>query len=206
MSIVFQALPTFTAWESHKDQWGSCQRCPIGCTAKTHVLGRGKLPCEVLFIGEAPGPTEDTLGDPFVGKSGKTLNRLINETSRHFRPYSYFITNSLACYPIKEDDYEDSTHASFRAPTKEEQSNCYDRIVQVLTIASPRKLVYVGKAAGNLEKLLKTDKATWDLLVPDQRILIFHPSYINRRGGVNSVEYKRTMGNLVKFLKGDANG
>ena len=198
--ITFRDEPHRNSWNDHQSQWGHCSRCPIGDSCRNHVLGRGKLPCEVLLIGEAPGPAEDTLGEPFVGRSGKLLNTLLAEVARNFRPFSYFITNTLACFPAEDHHTEGS---SFRAPTKEEQANCYDRLVQVLFLATPRKLIYVGKSAAELEKLFKKDKTTWDLLVPDQRLLILHPSYINRRGGVRSVEFKRTMSDLVKFLKGE---
>ena len=63
MKLITVGLGTKRALDQHRQEWAKCQKCEIGAIAFKHVLGRGRLPCDVLFLGEAPGKSEDVLGD-----------------------------------------------------------------------------------------------------------------------------------------------
>lgn len=177
--------------------WEGCKLCPIGESCLNHVFGRGKLPAEVLFIGEAPGPQEDSHGYPFVGRSGELLDVMIRDSFRMFRPYSYFITNTILCFPADEDD-----PTKFRPPVEDEVRNCLPRLTAQLDIVRPDKIVLVGKVAAKIEGLVKKYNPAWWDLSPwfDRVVDIWHPSYILRQGGVRSLAYKQARQKLVDFL------
>jgi len=162
-----------------------------------HVFGRGKLPAEVLFIGEAPGPQEDSHGYPFVGRSGELLETMIRDTYQLFRHYSYFVTNTILCFPADEND-----PTKFRPPVEEEIRNCLPRLTAQLDLVRPDKVVFVGKVAAKLPGLIRKYNPAWWDLTPwfDRTVDIWHPSYILRNGGVRSLEYKKARQKLVDFL------
>src|SRR4051812_28157858 len=98
-----------TTWLQHVQRWKDCQRCPLGqqrgriCLTRACKAGDqpgaygGRLPCDVLFIGEAPGSSEDALGLPFVGPAGDLLDQI---KQRALPPEtSCAFTNLVACYP-----------------------------------------------------------------------------------------------------------
>jgi uracil-DNA glycosylase len=88
-----------------------CQRCSL-CQGRANVVGpSGDLSSRLVFVGEAPGATEDRLGKPFVGKAGKMLDRLLAENG--LPRESIMITNTVKCRPPNN-----------RRPTKEEVGCC----------------------------------------------------------------------------------
>lgn len=67
------------SFQEHRRKWNDCQRCRL-CEGRTNVvLARGRVPCDVLFIGEAPGVSEDILNKPFVGPAGKLLDSIVEK-------------------------------------------------------------------------------------------------------------------------------
>lgn len=66
-------------YSAHVERWKSCQRCALGRTRDKIVLAKGRLPCDVLFVGEAPGESEDVIGLPFVGPAGRLLDEMIRD-------------------------------------------------------------------------------------------------------------------------------
>lgn len=64
-------------WLAHVGKWKDCQRCPLGRQRHRICLARGDVPCDVLFIGEAPGASEDAIGLPFVGPAGDLLESIL---------------------------------------------------------------------------------------------------------------------------------
>jgi len=75
----------------------SCQKCPLGATRTNAVPGQGNLNAKVMFIGEAPGATEDAQGIPFCGKAGGVLDELLAIAG--LKREEIFIGNILKCRP-----------------------------------------------------------------------------------------------------------
>ena len=88
-------------WRQHWENWVECDRCPLHKTRRNVVLVRGQLPCELLFIGGAPGESEDSLGYPFVGSAGEEFERIMTEALGD-RKIRYAVTNIIACAPYAE--------------------------------------------------------------------------------------------------------
>lgn len=152
-----------------------CYNCGLSKTRKSQVVARGRLPCDVLFVGEAPGRSEDLLGKPFCGPAGRVLDKLIGEIGFE----SYAITNAVQCYPT---DSEGNT----REPSKDEVAACMENFKRVLDKARPKQTVLLGKVAN---KYLRK-------YVPNPTH-VYHPAYLLRRG-LDSYEYMTTLNQLTE--------
>lgn len=124
-------------WAKHVAKWKNCQLCPLGKQRDRIVLARGTLPCDVLFIGEAPGASEDALGQPFVGPAGDRLNKIIE---RALPPtISYALTNLNCCFPREAKMFSDN-----HQPTPNEIRACRPRLFEFINMAQPALIVCVG--------------------------------------------------------------
>lgn len=142
---------------AHVADWRNCTKCEIGKRAHSHVFARGTLPCDILFIGEAPGKTENLTGWPFVGKAGKLLDAWVGYAQNQLRPamlpllpeneqppaevFTYAITNTVLCRPC------DGVGMPNREPTGQEKGNCSSRLAAFIAIAKPKALITVGRHA-----------------------------------------------------------
>lgn len=118
-----------------KQHYFQCQKCPHLCQSRTQVVfGSGNPQAQILFIGEAPGASEDKQGIPFCGMSGKILNELLQTIN--LSREDIFITNTILCRPENN-----------RNPKPEEVENCRDRLDQVIRIMQPKVIVTIGNFA-----------------------------------------------------------
>src|SRR5512144_2296652 len=83
--------------ESLDGQICTCMKCPLGQTRTNFVFGVGNPSAEVMFIGEAPGADEDAQGEPFVGRAGQLLNKIIEAVQ--MKREDVYICNILKCRP-----------------------------------------------------------------------------------------------------------
>ena len=167
-------------------EWMDCKRCPLHKTARMHVLYRGAIPADVLFVGEAPGRTEDKLGKPFIGRSGQLLTTAIQRLGLT----SYCITNIVCCIPLTDE-------GEIRPPSREEAASCEPHLSQIVDLCKPRLIALLGNEP---KKFFHTS------LVPEgvSMVQLRHPAYVLRRGGLNSVEFKRFLETLSQSLKAAA--
>lgn len=135
-----------TPYEAHKKRWLKCTRCPLHETRSRVVLVRGKLPCDVLLVGEAPGQSEDALGKPFVGPAGKLLDRMIEDAGGNVQRIRLAFTNVVACIPYDEEGKKTSE------PPEVAVRRCRSRLEELIAIARPSWVLGVGLVA---EKQLK---------------------------------------------------
>jgi uracil-DNA glycosylase family 4 len=133
-----------TPWQAHQRRWENCQLCKLADTRRHVVLARGRIPCDVLFVGEAPGLSEDVLGQPFVGPAGQLLDQII-QTALSGREYRIAFTNIVACLPTGEEGLKAGE------PERECIKACAPRLQQFVNLCDPRLIVTVGAlAAKNL--------------------------------------------------------
>lgn len=183
------------AWYRHRKKWRDCQRCPLGEQAQNHVFARGTLPCKILFVGEAPGESEDIIGKPFVGPSGIMLEKLIarievngqwkNGRIKHFPTYA--ITNTLCCFPQRM--------GRSRPPEKSELAACQNRLVEFIKLSEAKAFVALGPTATSvlIDILGKSDELTGPVLT------LKHPSYLLRSG--RETEKARFVVSLIDWIK-----
>lgn len=164
----------------YRDKWNRCQRCPLHKGARRHVVYRGSVPAEILFVGEAPGKTEDKLGRPFVGQAGCIFKEMVRDLCLA----RYCVTNVVCCIPWLNPARR-GERDPLRVPTPQEAAACFPHLEELVALCRPKLLVALGNEADRcLGPLRKGEYAYVKLL---------HPSYINRRGGVGTFEYKNTL-------------
>ena len=111
------------------------------CEGATHIcFARGSIPADVLFIGEAPGESENVLGVPFIGPAGKLLDRIINKGVP--KNLTCALTNLVGCIPR---DVSSGNKAS--EPLPEEVRSCLPRLKEFVGIVKPRLVIAVGELA-----------------------------------------------------------
>lgn len=166
-------------YERFERRWNQCNKCPLYINAHNYVFFRGRLPCDILLIGEAPGTTEDLLGFPFIGQSGKLLDELVAHATNYYwesyaktakrkHPIRIAIANTVCCIPLTEQ-------RSIRPPTPKEVSSCSPRLEEFVGIASPKAIVAVGAVA---HKLLRNHP----ILKAREYLHVHHPAYLLRKG------------------------
>lgn len=130
-------------WQLHVEKWRDCSECTL-CTQRNRiVLGRGQVPADVVFVGEAPGDSEDVIGQPFVGPAGKLLDEVIRlAVAGRERTLRLAFTNLVCCFP-KEAKQTDN-----HQPAYEEIKACAPRLGEFIeVVARPEMVVCVGDLA-----------------------------------------------------------
>lgn len=125
-----------TPFELHVKDWDNCQRCELSRKRTRVVLCRGELPCDILFIGEAPGESENTLGRPFVGPAGKLLDSIVEKAIGDTRRIAF--TNLVGCIPREENAKKASE------PDGDAIQACSPRVIDLVKIGTPKLIVTVG--------------------------------------------------------------
>jgi uracil-DNA glycosylase len=124
-----------------KERADACLKCSsLAQSRKNVVFGVGSVNADLMFVGEAPGMDEDTAGEPFVGKAGQLLTRII-ETMGLNREVVY-IGNVLKCRP----DTPGRRYGN-RKPTPEEMATCRPYLMEQIRIIRPKVLVALGATA-----------------------------------------------------------
>jgi len=134
----------------------TCQKCPLGKTRTRFVFGVGNPKAEIIFIGEAPGRDEDLQGEPFVGRAGKLLDKMLTEVG--LRREEVYIANILKCRPPNNRDPEPS-----------EAEECEPYLLMQIKLIKPKVICCLGRIAA--QRLLQTNAT---LGAMRERIYDFH--------------------------------
>jgi DNA polymerase len=165
----------FTSFEALRDAALGCTACGLSETRTQVVFGVGDPHADLLFVGEGPGEQEDLRGEPFVGRAGQLLTRLIEDIGLS-RPEVY-ITNVVKCRPPGNRD-----------PLPVEIETCRPYLEAQLAFISPSVVVTLGNFATKL--LLSTKEGITKVRGREQPfregaviIPVLHPSAVLRSGG-----------------------
>ncbi len=120
-----------------------CTACGLCSTRTNVVFGVGADNAEVMFIGEGPGENEDLTGEPFVGRGGKLLDKMLTAVDLD-RNKNIYIANIVKCRPPKNRD-----------PLPEEQEQCIKWLRKQFVILRPKIIVCLGRIAA--AKIIKPD-------------------------------------------------
>ena len=148
----------FNNWEELKNACASCQKCELCQTRTNVVVGVGTPDAEVMFIGEGPGENEDLQGEPFVGRAGKLLDKMLTAVDLD-RNKNIYIANIVKCRPPKNRD-----------PKPEEQEMCIDWLRNQVKLIRPKIIVCLGRIAA--ARIIK----------PDIKITKEHGQFIEKNG------------------------
>ncbi len=117
-----------------EEELSGCMKCPLGSTRKNIVFGEGNSEAGILVVGEGPGATEDETGRPFVGRSGKLLDKIL--ASIDLNRENLFIANIVKCRPPNN-----------RAPSSSESEICSKFLEQQIEIMKPGVIIALGASA-----------------------------------------------------------
>lgn len=162
----------------------ACVKCEHLAASRKHVVfGVGNLNAELMFVGEAPGADEDEQGEPFVGKAGQLLTKII-ETMGLQRGEVY-IGNILKCRPDTPGQ-----SAGNRKPTPEEMQTCIPWLHEQIDLIQPKVLVALGATAveGLLGKTIGITKlrGTWKTYRGIPLMPTYHPAYLLRNQALHT--------------------
>jgi uracil-DNA glycosylase family 4 len=111
-----------------------CPLCKLAMTRKNAVPGEGQLSAKIMFIGEAPGRSEDEEGRPFVGAAGRILNDLLKKVG--IERSQVFITNIVKCRPPNN-----------RVPKEDELNACRPYLDRQIALIKPEVICILGRTA-----------------------------------------------------------
>ena len=151
---------------------GDCTRCKLCSTRTNIVFGVGNPNADLMFVGEAPGADEDEQGEPFVGRAGQLLTKIIEAMG--FERSDVYIANILKCRPPNN-----------RPPEPDEVATCEPFLFKQIDSIKPKVIVALGTHAAHT--LLKIDTPISKIRgqVLDYRgdvkvVPTFHPAYLLR--------------------------
>ena len=166
--------------ESLRERLESYEDCALKATAMNTVFGTGPADADLMVIGEAPGEEEDRKGEPFVGPSGRLLDRMLSAIG--LDRGQVYITNTLYWRPPGN-----------RTPTAQEIQACAPFLRRQLALVAPKVLMMVGGAAAKTllqrsEGIMRL-RGRWHTLEvpgldrPVHAIATYHPAYLLRSPG-----------------------
>lgn len=154
------------------EQVAQCQKCPELASTRTQtVFGVGNPTAKIMFIGEAPGADEDKQGEPFVGRAGKLLDKIIEACQ--LKRSEIYIANILRCRPPGN-----------RNPSDQEAANCRGFLDAQIEIVDPDYIVCWGSVAA--KKLLESElpigkmRGRFYEYGRARVVCTYHPSYLLR--------------------------
>ena len=158
-----------------------CIKCAhLASSRKNVVFGVGDIHSRLMFVGEAPGADEDERGEPFVGKAGELLTKIM--AAMGLSRSDVYIANILKCRP-------DTPGQSFgnRKPTPEEMNTCLPWLQSQIDIIQPKVMVALGATAmegltGKNALGITRLRGQWQVYRGIPLMPTYHPSYVIRQG------------------------
>lgn len=179
-----------TDWDGLQREVSQCRACQL-CESRTQtVFGIGNQQADLLIVGEAPGANEDLQGEPFVGRAGKLLDKMLQAIG--LDRSQVYIANVLKCRP-----------PSNRDPLPEEIRQCTPFLEQQVALLQPKIILAVGKVAAHY--LLETNASLASMRQQEHRFretsiplfVSYHPAYLLRKPSDKPKAYA----DLLKILE-----
>ena len=170
-SLDIAIQPQYPSLEAHREAICTCQRCPLGKTRNKFVYGVGSPTSEIMFVGEAPGAEEDRLGEPFVGRAGQLLDRIL--VAMGLTRSQVYIANVLKCRPPENRD-----------PAPDEMEQCFPHLREQVRILKPKIICALGRIAA--QSMLRTSaplgklRGQWHTYENTPMMVTYHPAALLR--------------------------
>lgn len=177
----------FRSLSGHNKAICECQLCPLGATRTNFVYGVGNPKAGVMFIGEAPGRDEDLKGEPFVGRAGQLLDKIL--AAIDFKREDIYIANILKCRPPNNRD-----------PQPDEMLQCMPYLLEQIRLIKPKIICALGRISA--QALLQTStplgklRKQWHDFNGIPFIVTYHPAALLR-----FQNYKRDTWEDVQMLR-----
>jgi len=162
---------TYTSLKSHYEAICNCQKCSLGATRNKFVYGVGNVNADVMFIGEGPGAKEDELGEPFVGRAGQLLDKIL--AAIEFNRDNVYIANIVKCRPPGNRD-----------PQPDEMEACFPYLNEQIRLIKPKLICCLGRIAA--QAILQTNtplaklRNVWHEYQGVETLVTYHPAALLR--------------------------
>jgi DNA polymerase len=162
---------------------GSCTRCPLHEGRKRSVFARGNPDAKVMFVGEAPSTNDDETGQPFTGRAGGLLDRMI--AAMGLGAEDFCLVTLCRCHTPKN-----------RTPTDEEMAACAPYLHEQIALVQPRVIVALGATATkgllNSKLGIKALRGHWKLYNGEIPVMpTYHPAFLLRETEAGNLNAKR---------------
>lgn len=148
----------FNNWEELRENCLNCRKCGLCETRTNVVVGVGNPHAKIMFIGEGPGENEDLQGEPFVGRGGQLLDKMLAAVDLD-RKTNIYIANIVKCRPPKNRD-----------PLPDEQEACIQWLRNQVALIRPKIIVCLGRIAA------------MRIMKPDIKITREHGQFFEKNG------------------------
>jgi DNA polymerase len=169
----------------------ACVKCrELAQRRRNVVFGVGNPRAELMFIGEAPGRDEDLEGEPFVGRAGELLTRIVQAMG--LKRSEVYIANVLKCRPPEN-----------RAPLPDEVANCLPYLLSQIEMIQPKVIVALGatamKALLDVQLGITKIRGNWYSFRDIPMMPTFHPAYLLRNPDAKKAVWKDMQAVLAKL-------
>ena len=180
---VILTTPALDGWEDIVASIHACQACELSANCTQKVPGVGDNKARLMIIGEGPGHDEDIRGEPFVGRSGQLLDRMLAAIG--IAREQVFITNIVKCRPPNNRD-----------PRPEEARHCRRFLQAQIEHIAPRVILSVGRVSAH--NLLDSKAPVGKLIKQMHRLpgtdipvkVTYHPAYLLRNPSAKSIAWQ----------------
>ncbi|HEY6070449.1 MAG TPA: uracil-DNA glycosylase [Chthoniobacterales bacterium] len=175
----------------------ACVKCPNLANSRTQtVFGVGNPDADLMFVGEAPGADEDAQGEPFVGRAGQLLTKIIKAMG--FAREEVYIANVLKCRP----DTPGTSYGN-RPPTPSEMQTCRPYLMEQIDIIQPKVIVALGATAvegllGNRTPMHQL-RGRWNSFNGTPLMVTYHPAYLLRNQAAS--EKRKVWEDMMQVLE-----
>jgi DNA polymerase len=171
------------SWEAVIEAIHACTACELAQNCTRKVPGVGNREADLMIIGEGPGHDEDIQGEPFVGRSGQLLDRMLAAIG--LDRSQVYITNIVKCRPPNNRD-----------PRPDEAEHCRAFLEAQIERIAPRVILSVGRVSAH--NLLATDQPVGKLIrqrhtLPGSEIPVkvtYHPAYLLRNPSAKAIAWQ----------------
>ncbi len=190
LPVVVSLLEKCSSLDEVREVLGDCKRCKLGGLGRRQVVfGVGNPAADIMFVGEGPGADEDLQGEPFVGKAGQLLTKII-EGGMGMRRGDVYIANGVKCRPPQN-----------RNPEPDEIEVCRPFLEAQIRLVNPKVIVTLGRFAA--QTLLSTTtgmmrlRGKWQDYNGTPVMPTFHPAYLLR----NPADKRATWQDIQEVLR-----
>lgn len=173
----------FESWDAIISAIEACNACELAQNCTQKVPGVGNRQADLLIVGEGPGHDEDIRGEPFVGRSGQLLDRMLAAIG--FTREQVYITNIVKCRPPNNRD-----------PKQDEARQCRGYLDAQIKQLSPKVILSVGRVSahnllGSHEPVGKLIKEMHKLPGTDIPVKVtYHPAYLLRNPSAKAIAWQ----------------
>ena len=160
----------------------TCKKCNLGQHRNKFVFGVGDSHADLMLVGEAPGREEDLKGEPFVGRAGKLLDKILSaiKMTRHKNVY---ICNVLKCRPPQNRD-----------PLPDEVEKCESYLLHQITLIKPKLIVALGRISGTtllrIDDTLKSMRGQLHDYHGTPLLVTYHPAALLRNSNLKKYAWE----------------